>query len=292
MTQLPLFDISPSIVNISKVTHLSPFRYAGGKTWFIPTLRLWLAAQDKRPKHFIEPFAGGAIVGLTVAIDDLADHVTLVELDEQVAAVWQTIIEDGEADWLGQQICDFDLTIEHIHKLFNQPNQSIREQALQTIIKNRVNRGGILAKGAGMLKAGENGRGIASRWYPETLQRRIQAIAEYANKLSFIWGDGLQVIEQHLDDPNAVFFIDPPYTVSGKKPGARLYNYSDVNHHQLFELMSAVKGEFLMTYNDDEAVIALAKRYGFEHHPIAMKNTHHAKKQERIIGRDLSWLKR
>jgi DNA adenine methylase len=38
-------------------------------------------------KEFFEPFAGGAIVSLTVAAEKLANHVTMVELDENVAAV-------------------------------------------------------------------------------------------------------------------------------------------------------------------------------------------------------------
>jgi DNA adenine methylase len=50
--------------------------------------------------------------------------------------------------------------------------------AFATIIKNRVNRGGILANGASFIKNGENGKGITSRWYPETLRRRILAIAQ------------------------------------------------------------------------------------------------------------------
>jgi DNA adenine methylase len=36
--------------------------------------------------------------------------------------------------------------------------------------------GGILAKVASFIKNGENGKGITSRWHPETLRRRILAI--------------------------------------------------------------------------------------------------------------------
>ncbi len=50
----------------------------------VPYIFHWLLA--KRPKEFLEPFAGGAIVGLTVAFENLAEHITLVELDQQVAA--------------------------------------------------------------------------------------------------------------------------------------------------------------------------------------------------------------
>jgi len=44
-----------------------------------------------------------------------------------------------------------------------------RDLAFQTILRNRVNRGGILVDGAGRVKHGENGKGLTSRWYPETL---------------------------------------------------------------------------------------------------------------------------
>jgi DNA adenine methylase len=47
----------------------------------------------------VEPFASGAIVGLTAAFG-LAEHVVLVERDAGIAAVWQTILA-GQAQWLG-----------------------------------------------------------------------------------------------------------------------------------------------------------------------------------------------
>ncbi len=75
------------IVNVASVPQRSPFRYPGGKTWLVPHIRQWLASRKSPPNDFIEPFAGGGIVSLTVAAENLADHVTMVELDEQVAAV-------------------------------------------------------------------------------------------------------------------------------------------------------------------------------------------------------------
>jgi len=51
-------------VNVASIPQRSPFRYPGGKTWFVPYLRSWLRAKSKTPKRFIEPFAGGGIVSL------------------------------------------------------------------------------------------------------------------------------------------------------------------------------------------------------------------------------------
>jgi hypothetical protein len=58
------------------------FRYPGGKTWLVPRIRQWLASLETKPAEFVEPFAGGGIVSLTVAFEQLADSVTMVELDD------------------------------------------------------------------------------------------------------------------------------------------------------------------------------------------------------------------
>ena len=50
-------------------------------------------------------------------------------------------------------------------------------------------------------------------------------------------------------------------------------------------------GDFLMTCDDAEEIRALAQRHGLEARAVPMKNTHHQKKMELLIGRDLRWLR-
>jgi len=278
------------VVNVASVPQRSPFRYPGGKTWLIPRIRQWLSFIPK-PKILIEPFAGGAIVGLTAAFENLAEQVWLVEKDEQVAAVWQTIIDDaGGAEWLAEQIIQFNLTAETAREFLAKAPANQREKALQTIIQNRISHGGILAPGAGALKNGENGKGVLSRWYPETLKKRILEIGSIREKIKFIEGNGLEVIQKSQDDIHVGFFVDPPYTASTKKAGSRLYKHHQLDHDALFREMSLVKGDFLMTYDEADEVRALANKYRFETRAIAMSNTHHARLNELLIGKDLSWL--
>lgn len=276
------------IVNVASVRQLSPFRYPGGKTWLIPRIRRWLRHQ---PTEFIEPFAGGGIVSLTVAAENLARHVTMVELDEQVGAVWQTIFTDNQADWLVNRIIEFELTLVSLREELARPAKSTREKAFQTILKNRTYHGGILAAGSAPLKRGENGKGIRSRWYPETLSRRILELAKLRGRITFVSGDGLDVIRQSSALSDAAFFIDPPYTAAGKGAGRRLYTHHEIDHALLFDLAATVKGDFLMTYENAEGVRHLAKRHGFDFQAVAMKNNHHAEMTELFIGRNLAWAK-
>lgn len=276
-------------VNVAKVPQRSPFRYPGGKTWLVPLFRRWMLQFVVTPKILIEPFAGGGIIGLTTAFENLAKKVVMVELDDQVAAVWRTIL-GGDADWLAQRILDFDLTLENAMREFQKNPVLCREKAFQTILRNRTAHGGILAEGAGVLKNGENGRGILSRWYPKTIARRIHHIAQVADRIDFIHGNAFDVITQYQNKTGAVFFIDPPYTAGGKRAGTRLYNHCQLDHERLFTLCGTLAGDFLMTYDNTEEVCMLAGRHGFTTQPVAMKNTHHAEMNELLIGRDLCWI--
>lgn len=143
-----------------------------------------------------------------------------------------------------------------------------------------------MAEGAGLVKTGENGRGLNSRWYPETLARRIEEISAVRERFSFIEGDAFEIIRRYADDESAAFFLDPPYTVASK----RLYLHWQVDHRSLFELMLQVKDDTLLTYDNTAEIAALASEFGFETQAIAMKNTHHAKMTELLIGKDLDWL--
>ena len=117
-----------------------------------------------------------------------------------------------------KRILNFELTSESIEEELSVKRIALERRAFQTILKNRVNRGGILAPGAGRINLGENGKGILSRWYPQTLYNRIVRIAEMRDRLTFIEGDGFEVIMKHAHSKNAVLFIDPPVHC-GEKEG-------------------------------------------------------------------------
>lgn len=284
-------DASPSEavrtpVNIAQVRHLSPFRYPGGKTWCVPNVRAWLASID-RPKVFIEPFAGGAIVGLTVAVEKLADRVVLVEIDNDVASVWQITFgkSDTDFEWLIKKIASFNVNRNTVDSELARKPKSTRERAFRTIVRNRVNRGGILAPGASVIKVGENGKGLRSRWYPETLIERLRTIRAAKSRISYFQDDAFKVMTRYRDNRNAAFFIDPPYTAGGKNAGSRLYVHNKIDHRRLFGLLEECRGEFLATYDDAKDVRDLARLHGFVVDTIPMKSTHHAVVEELLITR-------
>jgi DNA adenine methylase len=285
-SSLPLFTIQEPIVNVASVPQRSPFRYAGGKTWLIPQIRRWLASLPSRPSEFIEAFAGGASVGLTVGIEARAEHVTLIELDRDVSVVWEAIF-GGRSEALCDRLLTFKMTRDSARDIIESKPRSIVDRAFRTLVRNRVLHGGILAPGASMMNEGENGRGVLSRWYPATLANRIRSLALHRSRFAALPLDGVGVIRSNANRSDTAFFVDPPYTVAGR----RLYTCHQIDHEELFDACSRVQGAVLLTYDNTPQVRAWAAKYGFDTALVPMKSRQHTVKLELLIGKDLAWVR-
>lgn len=271
------------VINVASVPQRSPFRYPGGKTWLVPTARKWFA-QARQGSHLIEPFAGGGIISLTAAAERYFGNVTMIELDAEMAAAWQTILSD-DCNWLTCQIAAFKVTAENIKEVLAHSSDGVKEMAFSTIVRNRTNHGGILAKGSGLIKTGENGKGLGSRWYPATLIKRIQEVNKMRERITFIHGDAFDYMERLADNEDTFFFIDPPYT----KAGRRLYNHFEVDHRHIFEIAARMKGHFLLTYDDTPEVRSWAEEFHLPYITIPMQTTHLVTKEELLISDNFEW---
>jgi len=272
-------------VNVAAVPQRSLLRYPGGKTWLVPHIRHWLGNANPKAARLIEPFAGGGIVSLTAVMEDLADHAVMVEIDRDVAAFWHAALRETEA--LVESIESFSPTRFRVSMIDNRAPRNLVEHGFRTLILNRTRRAGILAPGATLARSGENGKGIASRWYPETLVRRLEAISEHSDRIGFYEGDGLLMLEAILPalGEDTAVFADPPYTAGGKRAGSRLYVHNELDHARLFELLGDSKVNFLMTYDCAPEIVDLMYRHRFHGVQVVMKNAHHRRIPELIITR-------
>jgi DNA adenine methylase len=250
-----------------------------------------MARMNPKPRVLVEPFAGGGIISLTALFENLVEKAVMVELDDEIAAVWESVV-NGDAEWLANRILTFNMTKEAVLQELKKTPDTKREKAFQTILKNRTLHGGILAEGSRFIKYGENGKGIRSRWYPGTLAKRLVNLNHVVSRIDFRCDDGLKVMMEFSAIQEAVYFIDPPYTAGGKKAGKRLYKHYDLDHECLFTVCESLKGDFLMTYDHAEEVKEMARRHGFQMRLIPMTNTHHTTMKELVIGRDLLWMDR
>lgn len=280
---LPEFEISliPA-ANVASVPQRSPLRYPGGKTWLVPHIRKWL---EDPVNTLVEPFAGGGIVALTAVMENLSNQALMVDLDRNLSSFWRAALEYSED--LIECIQSFTLSQESVIRISQEAPQSILDQGFRTLVLNRTRYGGILAPDASLIKIGENGAGIGSRWYPETLVNRLRAIAEYSDNLLFCESDGVRFLELLCDRPDTAFFVDPPYTAEGgKQAGTRLYTHNSVDHTRIFAALAESRANFLMTYDCSSEIIKLVRKYEFQAVRVEMKSRRHSKIPELLITRN------
>jgi DNA adenine methylase len=212
-------------------------------------------------------------------------ELTLVELDEDVASVWQTVLGDKVGE-LTNKIMNFPMSKGEVRSLLKKKPHTQLARAFSAILKNRVRRGGIMTDDASLLKLGENGKGVKSRWYPETLRDRIKKISQHREKITFFHGDGLEFTRLVGKTKRLAFFIDPPYIIAGR----RLYKHSEIDHLRVFETAKAISGDWLLTYENTKEVRALAGGFEFSTRQVQMRTAHNSVKTELLISRDFSWL--
>ena len=272
-------------VNVAAVPQRSPLRYPGGKTWLIPHIRHWLGGAGPPVRLLIEPFAGGGIVSLTAVMEGLADRCLMAELDHDVSAFWHAVLRYG--DELCDLVMSFHASREAVDELVATSPGNVLEHGFRTLVLNRTRRGGILAPGASFAKVGENGKGVASRWYPETITSRLRKITKFADRITFCETDGVGLLESLADniENGVAVFADPPYTAEGKQAGKRLYAHNEIDHSRVFETLSQSNADFLITYDKSPEIIELTRQYGFHAVQVTMKNTHHAQVRELVISR-------
>ena len=271
-------------VNVSQVPQRSPLRYPGGKTWLIPHISKWLAMTGP-PEMLIEPFAGGAIVTLTAIMEGLAKRSILIEIDRDVAAFWHAALNHGAK--LADRVRRFSPTRERVHELARSTAENDLERGFRTLVLNRTRKSGILAPGASLIRNGENGKGILSRWYPDTLAARLAAISEHAGRIEFHEADSMKLLDPLLRQwgRSVAVFVDPPYTAGEKRAGSRLYAHYDLNHERLFQILARHQANVLMTYDCSPEIVRLVTRYGFHAVQVRMKNAHHNRMPELVITR-------
>lgn len=227
---------------------------------------------------------------MAAVAEGLARRARLVELDQDIAAVWQAML-GPDTYQLALKVGNLDPTYETVRRVLDSEPRTTLQRAFRILVRNRVSFRGVMTAHAGLTRQGRDETGFRQMWNGERLAERILAIHSLRDRLEFEHGDGLAALERYANDRRTAVFADPPYTDEDAVLASQFYRHHVINHERLFELAAGTAGPTLLTYDPSPTVLSLAARHGLDARTLTVYTAQLQYKRELLIGRDLSWLK-
>ena len=228
----------------------SPFAWPGGKRNLLSTLRTHI------PEHtvYVEVFSGSA--KLLFAKDPSTSEV-LNDLNGELINFFRVVKHRAAelAEMLEQEIIHPD----RFHELQDDASSSEMERALRFAYLTWYSYG---AKGEHFAAASakEVARGASTRRPLDQIRQLLEQTSERLRRVRIEHRDFADLIRR-FDTPETFFYLDPPYVHF--QPIARYDALSSARREELFQLLSEIKGKFLMSFDDCVEVRDLATKYGF-----------------------------
>lgn len=241
--------------------YVSPLRYPGGKLKVVDYVKQLMEVNGLVGGTYIEPYAGGASVALSLLFDKYAGKIKINDKDRAIYAFWYSVL--NETDALCRLIADTPVTMDTwqvLHELQkHKTDVDLLELGFSTFFLNRTNRSGILNGGVigGKEQSGE--WKIDARYNKKDLIERIEHVAGYADLIELTSMDAVALIKRYKRTPAAKTFcyLDPPYYVKGQD--LYLNYYRDEDHKDIAEAIKKFKGQWIISY---DAVDFISKLYG------------------------------
>jgi len=259
----------------------SPLRYPGGKGKIANYIKLLFLQNDLLGSQYVEVYAGGASLALSLLYEEYASHVHINDLDRSVHAFWWAVLNETEdlcrrvsrsrpsrAEWKRQRAV----------QIARRPDPI--DLAFSTFFLNRTNRSGILTGG---MIGGKNQTGpwkLGARYNKPNLIQRIEKAARFASRITLTKMDGARYIETRLPSLRSPFvYLDPPYFAKGQDLYQNFYDPQD--HAAIAELVRNLACHWLVSYDAVPQIMRLYK--GVPHRRYSLSYS----AQDRYRGREV-----
>ena len=231
----------------------SPLRYPGGKGKIIKFVHDLFRVNGLCDGVYVEPFAGGASVALSLLFNEYAKRVVINDKDLSVFAFWHAVLNDTEN--LCRRIFDCKIDVKNwdvqreIQR--HKTEETLLDLGFSTFFLNRCNRSGIILAG---IIGGRNQEGkykIDARFNKTDLIKRIEKVANYKGRIELFNSDALDLIStiSKRDERNIIYYLDPPYFVKGQMLYLNHYKTSD--HVDIYKLIDSLDdAKWIVSYDN------------------------------------------
>jgi DNA adenine methylase len=235
----------------------SPLRYPGGKGKLIKYFKELFTENDLQQGTYVELYAGGAAIALSLLIDGYASKIIINDNDRSISAFWYSVLHYTE------NLCEIirktpvNMATWRKQKEIQRKKQEagILDLGFSTLFLNRTNRSGILSAG---VIGGNKQKGtwkINARYNKETLINKIKLIASYRDKIELYSYDSVQVIKEIVPklSSKTLIYLDPPYYKKGKQ--LYMNYYIDQDHKEVAAVIRKVHVQkWIITYDEADLI--------------------------------------
>ena len=237
---------------------LSPLRYPGGKSKIAPYVQSLIYSNNLEGCNYIEPYAGGASVALSLIMNGTASIVHINDFDWRIYAFWHSILNN--CDEFCERIESVPVSIDEWNKqkdiLKNFEDYSIFDVGFSTFFLNRTNISGILKAG---VIGGKNQHGnwkIDARFNKKGLVDRIRKIHDFKTGIKIYNKDACDFIrsmQSSLPSEKSFYYLDPPYYNKGQQLYLNFYKPED--HSNISSLLEKLKDSYwIVSYDNVEQI--------------------------------------
>jgi DNA adenine methylase len=247
--------------------YTSPLRYPGGKAQVVKFLKLLMLENGLVGSTYVEPYAGGASVALSLLFEDYVSSVQINDLNLGIYDFWQNVLYQTDA--FCRMIEEVPLTVEEWQRqrsIAVCAESTSFERGFATFYQNRTNRSGIISGGViGGLKQTGSWK-LDARFPRAELVRRIQKIARFRSRIKVSRCDALELL-QSAPNVGCFYFLDPPYYARG----ARLYDnfYDHDDHQEICHATANLKAPWIVSYDAAPEIIEMYCQYHMLRYSLA-----------------------
>ena len=255
---------------------LSPLRYPGGKSQIINRVRRVIEENDYGHRIYVEPFAGGFGVGISLLVNDVVQQAVINDSDTHVFHFWDSVLNHAED--LNRLIYDTPITLEERERqkaVYLDPNAGALLDGFATLFLNRVNYSGVLFAGPIGGNQQESQYHLGCRFNKENIIQRVQRVAELHERIRLYNLDAADLIGDvlHHEIAQSFYNIDPPYVKKGKS----LYSeyYTEQGHRDFAAIVHEHLGEtpWIATYDNCDLIREIYQ--GFNIHEFELYHSAH-----------------
>lgn len=268
----------------------SPLRYPGGKTKIAPFVEEVMNNAKIIGGTYIEPFAGGCGVALSLLLNKKVKRIVINDVDKAIYSFWYALLNQTKE--LIKLIEITPITIEEWKKqrkiFLAKDVEDILSLGFATFFLNRTNRSGILKAGPIGGYAQTGNYLIDARFNKENLIKKIIKISEHKDRIVLFNKEINEFIVDVLPmySENSFVYFDPPYFVKGHELYTNFFTPKD--HEKIAAIIKNLAIDWMVTYDNAPEVKELY--FGKEQriYDLNYSLANKGRKTERIIlSRDL-----